>query len=105
MTGYILSPLARQDIIEIIDYIAADNLAAALRLRDRLFIAFDLLDKQPGLGHVRDDLISRKSGVRFWPVGTYLVVYRPISDTVQIVRVLSGYRDLANILGPSSDDA
>lgn len=44
MTGYILSPLARQDIIEIIDYIAADNLAAALRLRDRLFIAFDLLD-------------------------------------------------------------
>lgn len=103
MTGYVVSPLARQDIIEITDYVAADNLSAALRLRDRLFAAFDLVGKRPSLGHVRDDLISREAGVRFWPVGTYLVVYRPTSETVQIVRVLSGYRDIATILGQSSE--
>ena len=100
MIGYVVSPLARQDILEITDYIAADNLDAAVRLRDRLFAAFAGLAKRPGLGHARDDLVSREAGVRFRPVGAYLVIYRPTGRTVQIVRVLSGYRDIATILGP-----
>lgn len=98
MTSYGLSPDARQDLIDIVEYIADDNLSAAYRLRDRLFAAFDLLAERPGLGHVRDDLIPRESRVRFWAVGTYLVIYRPIGDAIQIVRVLSGYRDIAAIL-------
>ncbi len=103
MTGYVVSPRAKQDILDITDYIAADNFNAALRLRDRLFTAFDRLAERPALGHVRDDLISRTSGVRFWPVGTYLVIYRPAEWTIQIVRVLSGYRDVRAILGQTSD--
>ncbi|MBW4090781.1 MAG: type II toxin-antitoxin system RelE/ParE family toxin [Proteobacteria bacterium] len=99
MTGYRLSPEARRDILDITDYVAADNVDAALRLRDRLFAAFDRLARRPGLGHVRDDLIARTAGVRFWPVGVYLVIYRPLEATIGIVRVLSGYRDLAAILG------
>lgn len=98
MTGYILSPEARLDILEIVEFIAADNLGAAYRLRDRLFAAFDRLADQPGLGHVRDDLIARDVGVRFWPIASYLIVYRQISAEVQIIRVLSGYRDIAAIL-------
>jgi plasmid stabilization system protein ParE len=103
VTGYLVSPRARQDLFEITDYIADDNLDAALRLRDRLFAAFDVLAKQPNLGHVRSDLAPAEFGVRFWPVGTYLVIYRPAEPAIQIVRVLSGYRDIATILGQSSD--
>lgn len=77
---------------------AVDNLSAAYRLRDRMFAAFDRLADQPGLGHVRDHLIGRAVGVRFWPVGSYLVIYWQTSGEVQIVRVLSGYRDIAAIL-------
>ena len=36
--------------------------------------------------------------MRFWPVDSYLVIYRQTSGEVQIVRVLSGYRDIAAIL-------
>ncbi len=99
MTSYILSPDARRDAVDLVEYIGADNEAAAFRVRDRLFAAFDRLAEQPGLGHVRDDLIRRDAGVRFWPIGTYLVVYRPAVNEIQIVRVLSGYRDVAAILG------
>lgn len=99
MSRYRLSPEARQDILDITDYIAADNVDAAFRLRDRLFAVFDRLARRPALGHVRDDLIARTSGVRFWPVGAYLVIYRPAEHALQIVRVLSGYRDIGAILG------
>jgi toxin ParE1/3/4 len=79
VTGYLISPQARQDLFEISDYIADDNLDAALRLRDRLFAAFGRLATRPGLGHVRGDLVPAEFGVRFWPVGSYLVIYRPPS--------------------------
>jgi hypothetical protein len=29
-----------------------------------------------------------------WPVHSYLVIYRPEIQPLQIVRVLSGYRDI-----------
>lgn len=98
-----LSPSARQDILDITDFIADASVDAALRFRDRLFGAFDVLGRNPGLGHVRDDLATRHMGVRFWTVGRYLIVYRAAGETVQIVRVLSGYRDLAVILGQRSE--
>lgn len=47
----------------------------------------------PGLGHVRDDLADET--LRVWPVHSYLVIYRPETTPLQIVRVLSGYRDIA----------
>lgn len=50
----------------------------------------------PHIGHVRDDLADET--LRLWPVGTYLIIYRPDARPVQIVRVLSGYRDIADLL-------
>jgi toxin ParE1/3/4 len=103
VTAYVVSPLARQDILDITDHLATDHLDAALRLRDRLFSAFDRPARQPGLGQVRDDLIVRAAGVRFSAVGTYLVIDRPARPGIEIVRVLSGYRDVGAILGQLLD--
>ncbi len=93
-----LSRSARQDILEITDYISDRNVDAAIRLRDRLFAAFERLARRPAIGHVRDDLVPRAMGVRFWPVGTYLIVYRASGDGIGLVRVLSGHRDIAALL-------
>jgi plasmid stabilization system protein ParE len=98
VTGFRLSPEARQDVLDIIDRIAAGKIDAAAKFRDRLFAAFERLGDWPELGHVRDDLIRRSSGVRFWPIGNYLIIYRPAASAVEIVRVLGGYRDIAAIL-------
>jgi plasmid stabilization system protein ParE len=49
----------------------------------------------PGLGHERPDLTNQP--VRFFPIYSYLVIYRPETKPLEIVRVLSGYRDLASL--------
>ena len=66
MTSYILAPEALQDLQELWDYIATENLDAADRVIDTLFAAFERLAALPGLGHTREDLTDRP--LRFWTV-------------------------------------
>ena len=58
--------------------------------------AMDLLSKEPGAGHVREDLTSLPA--KFWPIYSYLIVYNPETKPVQILRVLHGMRDVEGIL-------
>lgn len=50
----------------------------------------------PAIGHLREDLTDEP--LRFWPVRRYLIVYRSDSDPLEIVRVLSAYRDVKKLL-------
>ena len=59
-------PLAETDILEIWDYIADDNPAAADRWVDRLDAQFRTLATQPMMGRTRNELAP---GVRSFPVG------------------------------------
>ena len=94
--SYVLSPLADQDIDEIITYIAAENPDAADTFVDELYSAFDTLSDHPDMGHRRADIID--ADVRLWPFKWhYLVIYRP-KNPLEIVRVASGYRDIPNMM-------
>lgn len=84
--------LAEDDLIDIWLYIAAENPDAADRLLDRIERRTQLLATQPFAGPARDDL---DSGVRQLVVGNYLMFYRVENDTILILRVLHGKRDLA----------
>lgn len=55
MRPHVLAPVAEADIREIADYIAADNVDAAMRLVDDLYDAFARLAEFPDLGHYRPD--------------------------------------------------
>jgi plasmid stabilization system protein ParE len=55
------------------------------------------LAKWPGSGHTRHDLTQ--IDVRFWPVRSYLVVYREKPLPLQIVSILHGARDIPSIIG------
>ncbi|WP_052668762.1 type II toxin-antitoxin system RelE/ParE family toxin [Nitriliruptor alkaliphilus] len=96
MASLLLSAPAASDLREIHAYIAADDPAAARRILDDLRDAMHRLADLPGLGHVRDDLADET--LRVWTVHPYLVIYRPETRPLQIVRVLSGYRDIATLL-------
>jgi hypothetical protein len=48
---------------------------------------FRLIADEPFAGPERDDLAR---GLRFLPVGNYLIFYLPLSDCVEIVRVIHG---------------
>lgn len=96
MAAYVLSPEALQDLQDIWDFIASDNVTAADKLENELFEAFERLAKRPRMGHTRPDLTKRD--VRFWPVGSYLVVYRSAPTALQVVAVLHGARDVAEVI-------
>jgi plasmid stabilization system protein ParE len=94
---YILTPDAARDLVGIWRYIkretsidAADRIEAVIRDRIR-FLAMN-----PGIGHIRTDLTD--ANVRFFGVYSYLIVYHPNTNPLQIVSVLHGYRDVQGIL-------
>ena len=82
---------ARADLAEIWRYIAADNPAAARRLLERIEAVARLLAERPLMGRPRPNLAP---GLRSFPVGAYVLYYRPVSAGIRIVRVLHGARDL-----------
>ena len=84
------------DLREILDYIAVHNRSAAFRLKEKFQRTFNLLSEHPEVGHIRPD-ITQKS-LRFWQVERYAVIYREGSETIEIVRVLSAYRDITSLL-------
>ena len=91
--AYVLSAPATTDLEQIHDWIAQDDPDAATTVLTDLRDAMQRLSTMPGLGHARDDLADET--LRVWTVHSYLVIYRPDTQPLQIVRVLSGYRDIA----------
>ena len=92
MNPFALTPRARDDLLEIWDYIARDSPDAADRVIGEMRRAMQRLAEMPGMGHVREDLADE--ALRVWPIYSYLIVYRPETRPLQILRVVSGYRDL-----------
>ena len=87
-----LAPEAEADLNELWFYIASNgSVDAADRFVDALTNRFFLLATHTRAGRQRDDL-SR--GMRMFPVGDYIVLYRIDGDDVVIVRVVRGSRDL-----------
>jgi len=96
MSAYVLSPDALQDLQDIWDFIALDNASAADQHEDQFFNAFEKLARQPRMGHTRSDLTERD--VRFWPTGSYLIVYREGPTALQILAILHGARDVPEVI-------
>jgi plasmid stabilization system protein ParE len=92
MSGYTLSTASVLDLESIWDYIAADSVDAADRWIGKLFDAFDALAITPRMGHKREDLTAHP--VLFWPVGSYLIIYRASNSPIEIVAVTRGSRDI-----------
>ncbi len=98
MASYELSPEAFEDLLRIQDFISSDNPHAAEQTIDKFFSAFEHLVQWPQSGHSRPDLTSKE--VLFWPIDSYLIVYRVRENEslIQIVAVLHAARDVPAIL-------
>ncbi|MCB9852918.1 MAG: type II toxin-antitoxin system RelE/ParE family toxin [Phycisphaerales bacterium] len=97
MNRYRVSRSARADLADIWQHIAADSLTAADHFIDKLFSTIRTLATQPDMGRLRPELAE---SVRSFAVGNFVVFYKPMKDGVQIVRVLSGFRDIPNEFVP-----
>ena len=90
MSQYRVSDVASADLEEIWLFIAQDDPDAADRFLRNLVSRFPTLASMPDMGRLREELAAR---VRSFPVGNYVIFYRPMGGGIEIVRVLHGARD------------
>jgi toxin ParE1/3/4 len=91
MPSVLRTSFANLDLIEIAFRIAEQNPAAADAWFDSIGEKCQLLARMPELGRKRPDLAP---DLRSFPVGNYVIFYRPVSDGIQVIRVLHGARDI-----------
>lgn len=91
MNRFTLRPEAVRDLEGIEDFIAQDDVDQALVFLDRLYKAMALLATQPEMGRARPELGPT---LRSFPVGQYVLFYEPGASSIDVVRVLSGSRDV-----------
>jgi toxin ParE1/3/4 len=95
MSDFRLSLRCERDLEEIAGYIGARNPSAAVRELERLLERLKLLAANPLLGQLRPDLPKQP---RSFSVGSYVIVYRPIADGIEVARIVHAARDLASLL-------
>ena len=85
---------AEQDLMEIADYIAADNPSATLKLANKIEKNILKLENYPFIGAIPKVRRLARKGYRMLVVDDYLVFYVLLDDKrVEIRRILSGKRD------------
>lgn len=98
MTPVSFSPRARQDLLDIGDYIAKDSLTNARRFVAKLMEQCKRIGRTP-MGYVsREDLAP---GLRMAALDRYVIFFRVLDGGVRIERVLHGARNLPVIFGSS----
>ncbi len=90
-----LSPQAREDLIEIWEYIAQFSEEAADKLIESIYQKAALLALSPYMGAARPELAP---DLRSFVVDKYVLFYRPIDNGIKVVRVLHGARDIEQLL-------
>src|SRR5947209_3986406 len=91
MRSLLIQPMARHDLLDIRDYISADNVRAADKFINKLDRAIHGLLEMPGKGHRRRDVKDER--YRFWTVYSYVIAYRYDETSLTVVRVIHGRRD------------
>jgi len=97
--GHRLAPEVELELNNIWYYIAkqSGSLEIADRLIDSITDRFSLLANHPYLGRRRDD--DLRPGLRSFPVGQYVIIYRIEDDDAVILHVVRGSRNLEALFG------
>jgi toxin ParE1/3/4 len=93
--GFRLRPKAARDILSIMNYIAVDNQAAALKWHSDIFDTFRLLGEVPGLGTHHPGV---GKGLRMFPKSRYPIFFHQIGREAEIVRVVHSAREWQKLL-------
>jgi toxin ParE1/3/4 len=89
MSEFRFSPLAVQDLEDIVAFVARDKPSAAAELVARLRRTCGTLASFPEMGAKRDDLLP---GLRVFFAGAYAIYYQAAPDGIRVERVLHSAR-------------
>ncbi|MDA1054562.1 MAG: type II toxin-antitoxin system RelE/ParE family toxin [Planctomycetota bacterium] len=94
MARVVKTSAAEVDLCDIWLHIADDSATIADQFLDLLAAKCNLLAQYPELGERHPELGVR---IRCLPVASYVIVYRPIDDGIELIRVLHGARDFESL--------
>lgn len=97
--GHRRTPQADSDLDDIWHYVASrsGSLDVADRLVDSIAERILTLAEYPTLGRSRDE--DLRPGLRTFPVGEYVILYRLEEEDAVVLRVLRGSRDIKALFG------
>jgi toxin ParE1/3/4 len=98
---YFIAKEASQDLDEILDYFLVSNINAGERFIQRFNKKCENIAKFPNIGRSYAKFYPSLRGI---PLDGYIIFYRVFEDSVVIVRVVSGYRDLKSIFVDVDDE-
>ncbi len=99
---------ARRDILAIIDHISDDNPRAAAAVYEAYERSLEFLQRRPDVGRLYQSTDPRLAHVRVWPIHRfrrYLIFYRHIGETVEVLHIWHGARDIAALLAGFDADS
>ncbi|AFY49592.1 plasmid stabilization system protein [Nostoc sp. PCC 7524] len=91
MAQYLINKLASHDLNEIADYFAVNNVSAGEKFFNDFIRKCKQLVTFPNSRKSYDYIYSGLKGV---PLSSYIVFYCVLEDGIEILRVISGRRDL-----------
>ncbi|NEU76203.1 type II toxin-antitoxin system RelE/ParE family toxin [Hassallia byssoidea VB512170] len=98
---YFIAKEASQDLDEILDYFLVRNVNAGERFIREFNKKSQNIAQFPNIGRSYAKLDPKTRGI---PLDGYIIFYRVFEDSVVIVRVVSGYRDLESIFADMDDE-
>jgi toxin ParE1/3/4 len=99
MGSFRVLPETEAELDDIWLYVAreSNSIEVANRLIDSITGRFWLLAQHRQIGRRRDH--DLRSGLRSFPVGEYVIIYRIEGEEVLILHVMRGSRDIESLLG------
>lgn len=91
---YIISQPAIRDLEEIVDYFSSYSLTKGEQFINNFEAKCKYLANFPNMGKSYEHL---KPFIRGLSLSSYIIFYRIIDQRIEIIRVVSGYRDLQSL--------
>ena len=91
-----IRPLAQSDLFEIWSYLSQYSEEKANSLIAKFDLKFQLLAQSPQMGRSRPELLIE--GLRSFPCDSYIIFYAPISEGIDVIRILHQRRDIEPLL-------
>lgn len=96
MKTLLFTSAASNDLDEILNYIAKDRRHPATKVIKNIRSKCQLLVDHPEIGQAYPSFGSEVRGI---PQQRWMIFYRVLPDSVQILRILDGARDIDILLG------
>jgi toxin ParE1/3/4 len=100
MARVVKSREAATDLIKLFVFFGKHSISLADRFLEAAEDACLRLAEMPEIGNLCESNHPALRGLRLWPIKRfrkYLILYRPLTDGIEVLRVLHGARDIESL--------